>query len=233
MLEAIKKFVLERGRDLRQSRRRVVEEDDLSTTQPVPEAAPQFAEPPFNEQSPEPALNEEPSETSLEEQPSDLPVRGKVKWFNPTKRYGFVELLDGSGDAFLHATVLRRIGVEDLQPGETLELRLAPGQRGPQVTEIISVDRSTAVSPSGRAGVRSPEDRSAAEASVDETGTVKWYSSVKGFGFIVRDRGGKDIFVHASVLQRSGLINLSEGQRVVVGVVEGRKGPEAASIQLT
>jgi CspA family cold shock protein len=240
MLEAIKKFVLERGRDLRQSRRRVVEEDDLSPAQP--EVPPQLAEASseeqpsealLEEQPSEALLEEQPSEPSFEEQPSEPPVRGKVKWFNPSKRYGFVELLDGSGDAFMHATVLRRIGVEDLQPGETLELRLAPGQRGPQVTEIISVDRSTAVSPSGRASLRSPEDRSAAEASIDETGTVKWYSSVKGFGFIVRDQGGKDIFVHASVLQRSGLINLSEGQRVVVGVVEGRKGPEAASIQLT
>jgi cold shock protein len=242
MLEAIKKFVLERGRDLRQSRRRGIEEDDLSPPPTVPEAVPELAEPPLNEQlhepslkeqPHEPSLKEQPSEQSFEEQPSDPPVRGKVKWFNPNKRYGFVELLDGSGDAFLHATVLRRIGVEGLEPGETLELRLAPGQRGPQVTEIISVDRSTAVPPSGRASPRSQDDRSAAEASVDETGTVKWYSSVKGFGFIVRDRGGKDIFLHASVLQRAGLMNLSEGQRVVVGVIEGRKGPEAASIQLT
>ena len=227
MLEAIKKFVLERGRDLRQSRRRVIEEDDLSP--PQSEVLPQLAEEPSEEQPSEALLEEQPSEPSFEEQPSDPPVRGRVKWFNPSKRYGFVELLDGSGDAFMHATVLRRIGVEDLQPGETLELRLAPGQRGPQVTEIISIDRSTAVPASGRASFAV----SAAEASVEETGTVKWYSSVKGFGFIVRDQGGKDIFVHASVLQRAGLINLSEGQRVVVGVVEGRKGPEAASIQLT
>ena len=233
MLEAIKKFVFERGRDLRQSRRRVVEEDDLSPPPTVPEAPPQFAEPPLHEPSSEPLLDEQSSEPSLEEQPSDPPVRGKVKWFNPSKRYGFVELLDGSGDAFVHATVLRRIGVEALQPGETLELRLAPGQRGPQVTEIISVDSSTALPTSGRARFALSNDRSAADASVDETGTVKWYSSVKGFGFIVRDQGGKDIFVHASVLQRAGLMNLNEGQRVVVGVIEGRKGPEAASIQLT
>ena len=63
-------------------------------------------------------------------------------------------------------------------------------------------------------------------------GTVKWYNVAKGFGFIVPDGGGKDAFVHVSVLQRAGIMGLSEGQRVYVGVAEGQKGPEAASIQL-
>ncbi len=220
MLEAIKKFVLERGRELRQGRRRVVEEADPSPPPIDTDAETQFAEP----QVAEPQV----------EEPSDPPVRAKVKWFNANKRYGFVELSDGSGDAFLHATVLQQIGVDAVQPGETLELRLTPGERGPQVTEIVSVDRSTALPPPARrANFGSPYDRPAAEASVQETGTVKWYNTAKGFGFIVRDRGGKDVFVHASALQRAGLSYLNEGQRVVVGVVEGRKGPEAASIQLT
>jgi CspA family cold shock protein len=63
-------------------------------------------------------------------------------------------------------------------------------------------------------------------------GTVKWYNAMKGFGFIVRDSDGRDVFVHASALQRAGITGLSEGQRVFVGVVERRKGPEAASIQM-
>jgi cold shock protein len=61
---------------------------------------------------------------------------------------------------------------------------------------------------------------------------VKFYAAEKGFGFIVRDNGGKDIFVHASALNRAGISELSEGQRVAVDMVEGGKGPEAVSIRL-
>ncbi len=115
--EAIRRSVLERGRDFRQRRRRVIEQDGHDQPLSNSDAPLRFAEPQFEEQS-------------------DSAVQGKVKWFNPSKGYGFVELSDGSGDAFLHATVLGRIGISAVQPGETLELRVAPGQRGPQVTEV-------------------------------------------------------------------------------------------------
>jgi cold shock protein len=129
---------------------------------------------------------------------------------------------------FLHATALAGIGIGGLQPGETLQFRAAPGQRGPQVAEIISVDSSTAIPP--RRPRNSPPllDQQPPEASVHEMGTVKWYNAAKGFGFIAMDGSGKDV----SVLERAGITRLSEGQRVFVEVGEGRKGPEAASIQV-
>ena len=68
--------------------------------------------------------------------------------------------------------------------------------------------------------------------SVEETGTVKWFNADKGYGFIAPNGGGRDVFVHVSALERSGIEGLSEGQQVVVDVVEGRKGPEAARIRL-
>jgi CspA family cold shock protein len=214
MLKAIRKFVFGRRRDIRQAQQRVVEEHGSSDPSSNSDVALEVARP-------------------QPEEPPEMPVRGKVKWFNPTKRFGFVELSDGSGDAFLHATVLSRLGISTVQPGETLELRVAPGERGPVVTEVTGVDSSTAAAfKRPRTSFPSPYDRAVSEVSVQETGAVKWYNAAKGFGFIVRDGGGKDVFVHASALQRAGITSLSEGQRVVVGIVEGRKGPEADSIQL-
>jgi cold shock protein len=208
MFKAIRNFVQQRSRDAQQARSQVVEDDDDTKEAPLQLAEPQL------------------------EEPSAQPVWGKVKWYNPDKRYGFVELSDGSGDVFLHATALAGIGICALQPGETLQFRAAPGQRGPQVAEVISVDSSTAVPPRPtRKSFRSPSDRYPSEASVHEMGTVKWYNATKGFGFIVMDGSGKEIFVHASALNRAGITGLNEGERVFVGVAEGRKGPEAASIQ--
>ena len=106
------------------------------------------------------------------------------------------------------------------------------GQKGQQVTEILSVDSSTAAQePARRPRPERPQE-SPDQTSVEEFGTVKFYARDKGFGFIVRDNGGKDIFVHASALNRVGLSELAEGKRVAVDMVEGGKGPEAVGIRL-
>jgi CspA family cold shock protein len=63
-------------------------------------------------------------------------------------------------------------------------------------------------------------------------GTVKWFNADKGFGFVACDDGGKDVFLHVSVLQKSRVAQLAEGQRVAMGVVDTPKGREAVSISL-
>ena len=77
-----------------------------------------------------------------------------------------------------------------------------------------------------------PAFPSADRATVEELCTVKWYDPNKGFGFAAPDQGGKDIFVHASALERGGIMGLAEGQRVAVDVAQGQKGPEAIGVRL-
>ena len=219
---------LDKDRNFRQRRRRSFDDDNF--------------EPPPREFGAAPRFASSSSRPRFDEQPSGPPVSAVVKWFKSEKGFGFVELADGTGDAFLHATVLGRSGHQAVQPGDTLEVRVAAGQRGPQVTEVLNVDTSTGGmvarpprpggGPGGGFRPSGGGDRPPLGPTVQETGTVKWYNSLKGFGFIVRDGGGKDVFVHASALQRAGLNALDEGQRVVVDIAEGRKGPEAAEIRL-
>jgi cold shock protein len=167
------------------------------------------------------------------EAPSGPLISSVVKWFSPEKGFGFVELSDGSGEAFLHGSMLAQSGIGAVQPGETLEVRVGPGHKGPHVTEVLGVDSSTAAPAPRRSGFGAETyDGPSSDTAVEETGTVKWFNVAKGFGFIARDGGGKDVFVHISALERSGLTTLSEGQAVVVDVVEGRKGPEAAGVRL-
>jgi CspA family cold shock protein len=164
---------------------------------------------------------------------SDPPVRATVKWYNPDKGFGFAQLADGSGDAFLHVSIVERSGHGNMLPGATLEVRAGPGPKGLQVMEILSMDASTALQEQPRrARPERPAYPPADRPTVEELGIVKWYNASKGFGFIGPDQGGKDIFVHASALERSGITGLTEGQRVAVDVALGSKGPEAAGLRL-
>ena len=71
-------------------------------------------------------------------------IRGTVKWFNVVRGYGFVSPEDGSSDIFLHMSVLRQAGYEQLPPGSTIECVAVQGAKGMQCLTIEEVDTSTA-----------------------------------------------------------------------------------------
>ena len=60
------------------------------------------------------------------------------------------------------------------------------------------------------------------------TGTVKWFNAAKGYGFIAPDDGGKDVFVHASAVEQSGLTGLADDEKVEFDLIEGRDGRQMA-----
>lgn len=162
---------------------------------------------------------------------SSEPVEATVKWFNADKGFGFVAVAGGS-EAFMHIRPLEAAGHTTVPEGARLKVRIGQGQKGPQVTEVIEVDTSTAQPSSPRRSSAPRLDRSAGGPTEESTGSVKWYNADKGFGFIGQDNGGKDVFVHATTLERGGLTRLAEGQRVKMQIGQGQKGPEARSIEI-
>lgn len=168
-------------------------------------------------------------------------VDASVKWFNPTKGFGFVTPVDGSGDAFLHVSVVEGAGLTEIAEGTTIRCEIGTGQKGRQVARILSVDNSTAAAPrprspmgAGPGGPRPPRaDRDAPMGDPTEMeGTVKWYSVEKGFGFVAAPDGGKDIFVHSNTLKRSQIATLEPEQAVRMTVVPTQKGREATSVEI-
>jgi cold shock protein len=74
-------------------------------------------------------------------------------------------------------------------------------------------------------------DRSAQGEKNMAQGTVKWFNSEKGFGFIAQDGGGADVFVHFSAIQGDGYKSLDENQRVEFDITQGQRGPQAESVR--
>jgi cold shock protein len=206
-----------KGKDFRDPRRRGFDDDFF-----VPEPARGGARPPR-------AFTPGPPEGPM--------VDATVKWFNPEKGFGFAELSDGTGDAFLHIGVLQAAGRETVPPGAKLKVHVGQGQKGRQITHVVEVDESAAADyrrppRPGGGGMRPQRFTPDPSTAVELTGTVKWFNGEKGFGFVTVPDGGKDVFLHISVLERAQLTHLAEGQRVSMRVVDTPKGREAISIAL-
>jgi cold shock protein len=181
-------------------------------------------------------VNRRPPQMS---EPYRTGVSALVKWYNPTKGFGFVQPEDGSPDAFLHASLVAQSGHDDLPEGTALVCDIAEGPRGPQVAAIQSVEPPSEPvmrsrpprRPGGFGGGGGGGYAAAADGEVVE-GVVKFFNNEKGFGFIIPDDGGKDVFISARTLTRAGIDSLEAQQRVRVTTRLGQKGPMAERVEL-
>lgn len=170
-----------------------------------------------------------PSYASPSAPQASEPVEATVKWFNAEKGFGFVAVAGGS-EAFMHIRQLETAGHGSVTEGARVKVRIGQGQKGPEVTEVIAVDASTA-----RVAIKTerPATVSRVEGQTRQiTGTVNMYKADKGFGFVGQDDGGNDVFVHVTALARAGLSELIKGQRVRMKIGQGQKGLEAQTIEL-
>ena len=170
---------------------------------------------------------------------SQASAKGKVKWFNATKGYGFITL-DNGGDAFCHASALQATGHSDVPAGTTIVCDLADSQRGLQVVTVHSVDISTAEAPSrgprrdfgGGGGYGGGYHRESGSSGPMVEGKVKFFNDQKGFGFVMPDNGSGDIYLHASALRRSGVQAVEPDQRIRYSTRQGNKGVEVDRVEI-
>jgi len=227
---------MSKGRDFRGPRKRGFDDDG-----PFAYDAPRLSRPPRSQFGG--GFPEAPPLTGNEQT-----IDAVVKWFKTDKGYGFVELGNGTGDAFLHIGAVQGAGYETLPPGAKLKVQVTSSVKGQQVARILDVDLAGAAErapppPRGGGfggggfggGSDSPRPRRQApdpSTAVPVSGKVKWFDEAKGFGFVQSNDGGKDVFVHISILGSSGVNRLAEGQPVTMQVVDTAKGREALSITL-
>ena len=147
--------------------------------------------------------------------------KGTVKFFNGQKGFGFIQQEGGGEDVFVHISAVERAGLEGLAEGQELEFNLV--DRGGKISaqDLQIVGEVIAVQQSGGPPRRELTGEKA-------TGTVKFFNSMKGFGFLVRDDGQPDAFVHISAVERSGLSAINEGERYEFDLEVDRRGKYSA-----
>jgi len=156
-------------------------------------------------------------------------LKGRVKWFDPVKGFGFVLADEGGPDILLHANVLRNFGQSSVADRAGVELDVQVTERGRQAVAIHSVEPPDDIESSGLADI-DDIDPEIIRAAPLLPARVKWFDKGKGFGFANTFGCDEDVFVHIEVLRRSGLADLQPGEALAIRVIEGKRGRMATEV---
>jgi CspA family cold shock protein len=156
-------------------------------------------------------------------------VLGQVKWFDPTKGFGFVISEEGGPDILLHANVLRNFGQGSVVDGSAITIVVQDTQRGLQAIEVLSI---TPPETEDALPLRDMVEFTAEDIANKpiEPARVKWFDKATGCGFANVCGNNDDVFVHVEVLRRSGLSDLQSGEAVGLRMVDGERGRMAIEV---
>jgi CspA family cold shock protein len=163
-------------------------------------------------------------------------VSGRVKWFDMVKGYGFVTPDDGGGDILVHYNLLTPLGRKSLPEGAAITVLARQGARGRQAAEILDLDLSKAIGPDlDRVAERSanrvdPLDF-VGDAGDFEPVQVRWFNRAKGYGFLLRDDGVTQVFIHMETVRRGGFETLQPGQLLRARIHDGPRGALAVVVE--
>ena len=162
--------------------------------------------------------------------PEQTALTGVVKWFDPSKGFGFVVADTGGPDVLLHVNVLRNFGQSSVADGAHVELLVQNTNRGVQATAVTAIHPPTEVQPAALADMAGldPEELLAVPL---EPARVKWFDKAKGFGFANVFGKPEDVFVHVEILRKSGLADLQPGEALALRVIDGKRGRMAVEVQ--
>ena len=152
-------------------------------------------------------------------------IEGRVKWFDPTKGFGFVVAETGGPDILLHANVLRNFGQSSVADGAGITVNVQQTQRGMQAVEVLSIE------PPEGDDIEPDKPMHQDDPSLPlEPARVKWFDKNKGFGFANVFGRPEDVFVHVEVLRRCGFSDLQPGEAVALRVIDAERGRMATFV---
>lgn len=156
-------------------------------------------------------------------------IRGRVKWFDPVKGFGFVIPDEGGADILLHANVLRNFGQSSVADRAGVEIDVQETDRGVQAVAVHDIEPPVEGEGTGLFDLDEIDPEVIRSAPL-EPARVKWFDKGKGFGFANTFGRDEDVFVHIEVLRRSGLADLQPGEALAIRVIEGKRGRMATEV---